>query len=505
MLIASEVLFILLLISISTYFLIKRKRSYNLPPGPNRLPILGNLHQLGSLPHLSLDRLSKKYGPLMFLQLGSVPTLVISSSDVVRDIIKTKDSIFSDRPDGLYAVNKFSYNCNDISFAPYGDSWKELRKIASLELLSSKRVQSFQSVREQEVEILIDTIAQSSGPINLSKLFLVFVNNIVSRVTFGKKYKSLEEGDEESNGKFDEVMHETQALLGEFVISDYCPWLKFLNKLNGFEAKVENNFKELDKLYDEVIADHLDRKRPESEQEDFVDVLLRIQKERTNNGVGLNNQHMKGVLSDMFCAGTDTSAVTLVWIMAELIRNPTAMKRAQDEVREYAKGKGKGKIEESDLSNFAYLKAIVQETFRLLPPVPLLVPRQTTEECMIKGYKIPARTRVFINATSIGMDPNCWENPEKFEPGRFLGTSLDFKPQQNFEMIPFGVGRRGCPGISFGMVIIELALANLLYRLDWKLPQGMSIDKLDMEQVFGLTVFKKTPLFLEASPWVASE
>lgn len=434
----------------------------------------------------------------MFLQLGSIPTLVVSSADVVKNIVKTKDTVFSDRPYGLYAAQKFSYNGNGISFSPYGHAWREVRKIAISELLTFKKTQSFQSVREQEVQLVLDTIAQSPGPVNLSNLMLLLINNIICRVTFGKKYNSGGNGGgrSDSNGKFDDVMHETQVLLGQFVISDYCPWLRWVNKLSGFGERVERNFRQLDKLYDEVIRDHLDPERAKTEQEDFVDVLLRIRKERTNGGFGLSDQQMKGILTDMFIAGTDTSAVTLVWAMAELMRNPAAMKRAQDQVRNH--GNGKPKIEESDLPNLVYLKAVVKETFRLIPPVPLLVPRQTTEECMISGYTVPAKTRVFINAKSIGRDPNCWENPEKFEPERFLGSSSSSQAQQQFDLIPFGVGRRRCPGENFAMVIIELALANLLYQFDWKLPDGMSIDKLDMEEVFGLTVFKKTPLFLEA-------
>ena len=199
----------------------------------------------------------------------------------------------------------------------------------------------------------------------------------------------------------------------------------------------------------------------------------------------------------MFIAGTDTSSSTLVWIMAELIRNPSAMQRAQDEVREAVKGKAK--VEESHLPKLMYLKSVVKEGLRLHPPVPLLIPRETTETCKIEGYDIPAKTRVFVNAKSIGTDPKYWKNQNEFQPERFLDSSIDFRGQ-HFELLPFGAGRRGCPGINFAVLVIELALANLLHRFDWELPHGIRRQDLDMEEEFGLTMHKKVPLCLLANP-----
>lgn len=199
----------------------------------------------------------------------------------------------------------------------------------------------------------------------------------------------------------------------------------------------------------------------------------------------------------MFIAGTDTSSATVVWIMTELMRNPRVMRRAQNEIREVVKEKEK--VEESDLSKLMYLKLVVKEALRLHPPAPLLIPRETTEDCVIRRYRIPSKTRVFINAKSIGTDPKYWENPHEFRPERFLNSSIDFMGQ-NFEFIPFGVGRRGCPGIHFASPLIELALANLLYHFDWKLPKGMKSEDLSVEEAFGLTTHKKVPLCLVATP-----
>ncbi|KAL7222700.1 hypothetical protein ACSBR1_024405 [Camellia fascicularis] len=258
----------------------------------------------------------------------------------------------------------------------------------------------------------------------------------------------------------------------------------------------EKNFKELDKYYDQMIEEHLDTNRPKLEHEGFVDVLLRLQKDPTQE-IALGNEHIKGVLTDMFIAGTDTSSAILVWTMTELVKNPSVMKKSQDEVRSVAKEKPK--VEESDLSKLTYLKMVIREGLRLHPRVPLLAPRETTERCMVGGYKIPSKARVLVNVKVIGMDLADWENPSEFRPERFADGSVDFRGR-NFELLPFGAGRRSCPGINFAVPLIELALANLLHRFNWALPEGMREEDVDMDEAFGLTMHKKIPLCLIASP-----
>lgn len=195
----------------------------------------------------------------------------------------------------------------------------------------------------------------------------------------------------------------------------------------------------------------------------------------------------------MFAGGTDTTAVTLEWAMAELIKHPDVMEKARAEVRTVV-GK-KAKIDEEDLHQMYYLKLIIKETLRLHPVAPLLVPRESTRDVAICGYHIPAKTRVLINAWAIGRDPNSWDNAEEFLPERFANSSVDFKGQ-DFQLIPFGAGRRGCPGIAFGISSVELTLANLLYWFNWELPNVLTKDDLDMSEAVGITVHMKFPLHL---------
>ena len=183
----------------------------------------------------------------------------------------------------------------------------------------------------------------------------------------------------------------------------------------------------------------------------------------------------------------------MVWAMAELIRNPRAMKKAQDEIRSCIGNKGK--VAESDIDQLEFLRVVVKETLRLHPPVPLLIPRETMSHFKLNGYDIEPKTRMQVNVWGIGRDPKIWKDPEEFWPERFIDSSVDFKGQ-HFEFLPFGAGRRGCPGIYMGTTLVELALANLLYCFDLKLPNGTKEEDVDMEEAAGQTVYKKLALRL---------
>ena len=199
----------------------------------------------------------------------------------------------------------------------------------------------------------------------------------------------------------------------------------------------------------------------------------------------------------MFAAGTDTTFISLDWAMTELILNPEAMEKAQAEVRRIV---GERRvILENDLPQLNYMKAIIKETFRLHPPAPVLVPRESMEHVTINGYDIPPKTRIYVNAWAIGRDPETWEEPEKFKPERFIGSNIDFKGK-DFELIPFGAGRRICPAMTFGIASVELALAQLLHSFDWELPPGITAKDLDMTEVFGITMHRKEGLVVLAKP-----
>lgn len=200
----------------------------------------------------------------------------------------------------------------------------------------------------------------------------------------------------------------------------------------------------------------------------------------------------------MFTAGTDTISTLLEWAMTELIRHQDIMKKLQEETRNVVGDRTH--ITEDDLGHMKYLKAVVKETLRLHPPIPLLVPRENRQEMKLNNYNVDAGTRVIINAWAIARDPKYWDQPEEFKPERFLNSSIDVKGN-DFELIPFGAGRRGCPGIVYATVANELVLANLVHQFNWELPGGTAgVEALDMSETVGLTMHRKTPLIAVASP-----
>ncbi|KAJ0613923.1 putative psoralen synthase [Helianthus annuus] len=205
-----------------------------------------------------------------------------------------------------------------------------------------------------------------------------------------------------------------------------------------------------------------------------------------------------GKYRDVFTGGTDSTYATLEWELSELIRNPHAMKKLQEEVREVAKGKPK--ITEDDLDQMHYLKAVVKETFRMHMPLPLLVPRESTSDVKVMGYNISSGTQVIINAWAVGRDPSLWDNPDEFRPERFLDSSVDYRGF-NFELTPFGAGRRKCPGIQFAMNVNELVIASLVHKFDFGLPDGQKGEDLDMSETTGITIHKKLPLLVVATPY----
>lgn len=194
----------------------------------------------------------------------------------------------------------------------------------------------------------------------------------------------------------------------------------------------------------------------------------------------------------MFVAGTDSSSAVIEWAISEMVKNPRVMTKAQEEVREVFGSKGYTK--ETSLEELKFLKAVIKETLRLHPPFPLLLPRECTQTCEIKGYTIPAGTKVIVNAWAIARDPKYWSEAEEFYPERFMDCSIDYRGS-NVEFIPFGAGRRICPGIMFGTSSIELCLAQLLYYYNWELPNGDK-ENLEMTEALGSSSRRKTNLNL---------
>ncbi|KAM0847434.1 hypothetical protein ACQ4PT_055013 [Festuca glaucescens] len=468
-------------------------------PRPRGLPLIGNLHQVGALPQDSLAALAATHAvPLMLLRLGSVPTLVVSSPDAARALFQHNDRALSGRP-ALYAAVRLSYGLQNISFAPpEGTFWRAARRACLSELLGAPRVRGFRDAREGAAAALVAAVADASGagtPVDLSELLIATSNRIVTRVAFG--------GRDDGGLQTRAVLKETQSLLGAFWVADYVPWLGWLDALRGLRGRLERNFHQLDAFYERVIDSHLNKRTSsstdEEEEEDLVDVLLRLHGDPVHRSTFGSRDQIKGILTDMFIAGTDTSAATVEWTMTELVNHPDVLAKAQHEVRSVV-GDGSDMVREPDLRGLGYLKLVIKESMRLHPPAPLLVPRETIEPCTVQGCEVPAGTRVLVNAKAIGAHPDAWgPDAALFVPERHseVDAGKDFRPwiDDSFALVPFGIGRRSCPGVHFATAVVELVLANLLFSFHWSAPLGEAVDT---EEVNGLTVYRKNPLVLLA-------
>ncbi|KAL6857087.1 hypothetical protein ACP4OV_018469 [Aristida adscensionis] len=477
------------------------KPQLRLPPSPPALPIIGHAHLVGRRPHASLRDLAARHGGggVMLLRLGAVPNLVVTSPRAAQAVLRTHDHVFASRPPSTVA-DALVYGSSDVAFAPYGEHWRQVRKLVTTHLLAAKKVQSNRLARQEEVRLVMDKIREAVA-VDMSEMMNTFANDIACRAVSGKFFRA-----EGRNKLFRELIEINSILFGGFNLEDYFPWLAnslgFLTRL--VRSKTNEARQRWDELLEKIIKDHEIRQSSshleaggEQDESDFIDVLLSVQHE-----YGITRDHIKAILMDMFFAGTDTSSLVLELAMAELMRNPEVMKKLQDEIMDNTP-KGQEMVEEDNLANMTYLRAVVKETLRLHPPAPLLLPRLSLADCDVEGYTVPSKTRVIINAWAIGRNAEFWENAEEFIPDRFMeggsAATIDFKGK-DFQFLPFGAGRRICPGVNFGLATTEIMLANLVYCFDWGLPAGMMKEDIDMTEVFGVTVRLKEKLILVPKP-----
>ncbi|CDY13625.1 BnaA06g32980D [Brassica napus] len=468
-----------------------KRQQLRKPPSPPGYPIIGNLHQLGVLPHQSLWTLSKKYGPVMLLNLGKVPMVILSSVETAKQALRDHDIHCCSRPTAA-GLRELSYNNLDIAFSPFSEYWKDVRKLAVKELFSTKQVHSIKPIMDEQVKKLIDSVAESASqkiPININKTFLDLTKRVVCEAAFGVSF----EGTGINSDGFNKLVREAFEMLGSFSAADFIPYVGWIiDQFTGLKGRRERSVRDLDAFYEYVIGLHKEEKK--QGREDFVDLLLRLEKEGTVIGNdNLTRNHIKAILMNILLGGVETSAVTLTWAMTELARNPRVMKKVQSEIRNQMGNKSIISFDDTD--KLTYLKMVIKETWRLHPPVPLLSPREAMSEFEINGYTIHAKTRLHVNIWAIGRDPDTWKDPEEFLPERFMDNSIDAKGL-NFELLPFGSGRRICPAIFMGTTMVECGLANMLHNFDWKLPEGIMVEDIDMEESPGLSVSKKNELLL---------
>ncbi|PKA46146.1 Cytochrome P450 71A4 [Apostasia shenzhenica] len=504
---------LLLLLSLLSFFSsifmkLKKKKMSKLddnhpPPSPLKLPIIGNLHQLGRLPHRSLRDLSSHHGPLMLLHLGRIPLLVASSPSAAREILRTHDNHFADRW-SLTASRIFHYDSRDVAFARYSDYWREARKAAVIHLLSSKKVHSYRLAREEEVAAMVERVrraAAASTAVDVGEELNVVAMNVSSRAVVGEPARGSWWGK-----GLKKLVEDSSSLSAEFFAGDYVPWMGWTGRVSGFLGRARRAFDEANGLLDGIVEERRERRKKEKRDEEdecFLDVLLSLEEEMRARFKEFDDDCIKAIIKDMVGAGTGSTSAAMEWVMAELIRNPRTMRKLKEEITKLVgpPNSEELRVREEHLADMIYLKAAIKEALRLHPPAPLLVPRRLMEDAIVGGYRVPKGAMTLVNVWAIGRDPDIWDTPDEFQPERFIngkgGADLDLTGR-DFLVLPFGAGRRACPGIQFSMMMIELAIANLVYKFEWKSSKGEEKDT-DMGEAFGLVTRKRGGLLLHAT------
>ncbi|XP_010552860.1 PREDICTED: cytochrome P450 71A1-like [Tarenaya hassleriana] len=334
--------------------------------------------------------------------------LVVSSADAIEEITKSHDVGFSNRPPNT-SLTPLKGSGRDMVYSPYGDHWRQVRKVSALHLLSKNVVKGFQSgIRDEEISDMLKTIRLSSlkgSDIDLSDVFLSLVNNVVYRSFTGRRYKEVK------GMSFGEWDLKFKKLMGAFCFGDLFPSFAWMDGLTGYTKNLKRIYKELDVFMEHLISESRG-------QHSYLDSLFQLKEEEKLEYL----DDIKAIAQGIYVAAVESVALELDWIMSELIRHPDSMKKAQEEVRLVVGNKPK--ISGNDIDQMHYLKCVIKETTRLHPPG--IIPRETTETVRIYGYEIPPKTKVLVNAHAIQSDPKIWESPNEFVAERFEGTKIDY-------------------------------------------------------------------------------
>nr|BAA84072.1 cytochrome P450 [Torenia hybrid cultivar] len=497
-------LYTALFVITTTFLLLLRRRGPPSPPGPLSLPIIGHLHLLGPRLHHTFHEFSLKYGPLIQLKLGSIPCVVASTPELAREFLKTNELAFSSRKHST-AIDIVTYD-SSFAFSPYGPYWKYIKKLCTYELLGARNLGHFQPIRNLEVRSFLQLLMHKSfkgESVNVTDELVRLTSNVISHMMLSIRC-SEDEGDAEAART---VIREVTQIFGEFDVTDIIWFCKKFD-LQGIKKRSEDIQRRYDALLEKIISDR-ERSRRQNrdkhgggnneEAKDFLDMLLDVM-ESGDTEVKFTREHLKALILDFFTAGTDTTAIATEWAIAELINNPNVLKKAQEEISRIIGTKRI--VQESDAPDLPYLQAIIKETFRLHPPIPMLS-RKSTSDCTVNGYKIQAKSLLFVNIWSIGRNPNYWESPMEFRPERFLEKgreSIDVKGQ-HFELLPFGTGRRGCPGMLLAIQEVVSIIGTMVQCFDWKLADG-SGNNVDMTERSGLTAPRAFDLVCRLYPRV---
>lgn len=473
-----------------------QRLKFKLPPGPRPWPVVGNLYDIKPVRFRCFSEWSQAYGPIISVWFGSTLNVVVSNSELAKEVLKENDQQLADRHRSRSAA-KFSRDGTDLIWADYGPHYVKVRKVCTLELFSPKRLEALRPIREDEVTAMVESIFKdSANPENDGKSLLVkkylgaVAFNNITRLAFGKRFENSEGKMDEQGLEFKAIVANGLKLGASLAMAEHIPWLRWMFPLEE-EAFAKHGARR-DRLTRSIMEEHTLARQKSGIKQHFVDALLTLQ-EKYN----LSEDTIIGLLWDMITAGMDTTAISVEWGMAELIKNPRVQQKAQEELDSVI---GSERIlTEPDFANLPYLQCVAKETLRLHPPTPLMLPHRANASVKIGGYDIPKGSNVHINVWAIARDPAVWRDSLEFRPERFMEEDVDMKGH-DFRLLPFGAGRRVCPGAQLGINLVTSMLGHLLHHFKWSPPKGVKSEEIDMSENPGLVTYMRTPLQAVAIP-----
>ncbi|KAJ9139920.1 hypothetical protein P3X46_030612 [Hevea brasiliensis] len=476
-------LLVLFIFIIIMHFSSPSSKRQPLPPGPKAWPIVGNFLHIGKMPHISMTHYAKAYGPLISLRLGTRVLIVGSSPMAAAEILKTNDRLLSARcvpkasPYQSQVLDRIA-----LVWAPHcTDGWKSLRALCRTELFSAKKIELQASLREKQVAQMVKFLETRQGKVvNIGEVVFTTVFNTLSNLLFSKDFIGLEDKGVASGLK--NLIWKMMELGTAPNIADFYPILGGLDP-QGLRRKSLKCVQEMFAIWEIYVKERRQKHGQDAPKNDFLDVFL---------ANGFQDDQINWLVLELFSAGTDTTTTTIEWAVAELIKKKQVMRKVREELEREI---NKDYIHESNVSQLPYLNACIKETLRLHPPAPFLVPRRAVENCEVMNYTIPKDSQILVNVWAIGRDPSAWEDPLLFKPERFLGSHLDLKGR-DYEFLPFGSGRRICPGLPMATRQLPLILASLIHCFDWSLENGEDRAELNTTEKFGITLQKEHPLLI---------
>ncbi|PWA44782.1 cytochrome P450-like protein [Artemisia annua] len=487
------VLLLALAWSIFNRYVIPKMR--NLPPTPfSPLTLMRYLCRNKHKPlHRTLSQIASQYGPILLLQFGCKRVLLVSSSSAAEELFAKNDLLFADRPK-LITGKEFGCNYTSLASAPHDDHWLHLRCVSTLKILPFHRLPGPDGSVANEVKLLLGRLfCTKKKTVDLKSVFLDLVFDVMMKMFAGKRYAKKKKAADDDQLK-DYAIHSFRITTKETDVGYFMPVLKFLGLIRGLERKCNKLQKQGDAAMDSLIEE-VRKKIPEfsngsgEKEEKVIEFLLARQKDEPK---GYSDETIRGLLLVLLSAGTTTSASILEWAFSLLLNHPEVLHKAQSEIDNHV---GNDRfLEESDIEHLPYLRCIVKETLRLYPTAPLLVPHESSEDCKVGGYHVPKETMLMVNVWAIQNDPNIWAEPTKFNPERFRKMVDE---RDGFKLMPFGYGRRSCPGKHMAVHVITLALGSLIHCFEW---ERISEEMVNLTEQTGLALLKEQPLMAKCSP-----